>query len=219
MNVPSNNAMQLTRGASEASGLRRPRRHLVPLAAERPSLGNVRMADTSGGLGPKCCDDRLKTSGVLRTSPSALTTWRRHLSDRRRSSFLLLAALMSGLGSIGSSGGCPTSSSLGQPPLITAVTASPNPASAGDSVSVSFSLSHPSGHRLNWTAAVAENPGAGGVLEPAAASTGDRELCPCRVTIVYRTRNRTSGTVTIAAHPFNEPEVRAASQSITIQVQ
>jgi len=33
--MPSNNAMQLTRGASEASGLRRPHRSLVPLAADR----------------------------------------------------------------------------------------------------------------------------------------------------------------------------------------
>ena len=32
---PPNNAMQLTRGASEASGLRRPHHHLVPLAADR----------------------------------------------------------------------------------------------------------------------------------------------------------------------------------------
>ena len=32
---PDNNALQLTRGASEASGLRRTRHSLVPLAAER----------------------------------------------------------------------------------------------------------------------------------------------------------------------------------------
>ncbi len=35
MTVRYNNALQLTRGASEASGLRRTRQSLVPLAAER----------------------------------------------------------------------------------------------------------------------------------------------------------------------------------------
>jgi hypothetical protein len=33
--VPPNKAMQLTRGASEAAGLRRPHHSLVPLAADR----------------------------------------------------------------------------------------------------------------------------------------------------------------------------------------
>ena len=35
MTAPQNNAMQLTRGASEASGLRRTHHSLVPLAADR----------------------------------------------------------------------------------------------------------------------------------------------------------------------------------------
>jgi hypothetical protein len=35
MSVLDNNAMQLTRGALEASGLRRPHHRLVPLAADR----------------------------------------------------------------------------------------------------------------------------------------------------------------------------------------
>ena len=40
--VPYNNALQLTRGASEASGLRRTRHRLVPLAAERECWADSR---------------------------------------------------------------------------------------------------------------------------------------------------------------------------------
>ena len=36
-------------------------------AAERPSSRDVRLAETSGGLCSKCCDDRLKKSGVGQT--------------------------------------------------------------------------------------------------------------------------------------------------------
>jgi hypothetical protein len=40
--APQNNALQLTRGASEASGLRRTRHSLVPLAAERECSTDMR---------------------------------------------------------------------------------------------------------------------------------------------------------------------------------
>ncbi len=43
-----NNAMQLTRGVSEASGLRRPHHHLVPLAADRECYPDHRWEATPG---------------------------------------------------------------------------------------------------------------------------------------------------------------------------
>ena len=49
IDVRYNNALQLTRGASEASGLRRTRLCLVPLAAERECYPG-RCGTTRGGL-------------------------------------------------------------------------------------------------------------------------------------------------------------------------
>jgi len=48
--APQNNALQLTRGASEASGLRRTHHRLVPLAAERECCTRAEVATNGRGV-------------------------------------------------------------------------------------------------------------------------------------------------------------------------